>query len=214
MPPNTPYLNTPTSALVSSEPSIEALIEKACLKVAKPGDPPGSRELQLLQNKIQRGVSELMSKRGEISDRAMRQQVQKRKERIQIEQQNEATRAEEERIRIKREDDERRKEKKAANKKRSHDDMELDGDEKERKDLKDSLPSVGAHGLARQDGVGLSDGKYTSLTAPPQSVLASCMNFRCIAVLNIGSRLPWCDQDMFTNADISYQTPKHRHHHL
>jgi transcriptional adapter 3 len=158
MPSHTPYLNTPTGALVSSEPSIEDLIDKACAKVSKAGDPPGSRELQVLQNKIQRGVSELMSKRGEISDRAMRQQVQRRKERAQVEQEHEAARAEEERIRTKREEDERRKEKKAANKKRSHDDMDVDGDEKERKELKESLPSVGAHGLARQDGVGLPEG--------------------------------------------------------
>jgi transcriptional adapter 3 len=159
MPSHTPYLNTPTAALVSSESSIEALIDKACVKVSKAGDPPGSRELHVLQNKIQRGVSELMSKRGEISDRAMRQQVQRRKERAQIEQEHEAARAEEERIRNKREEDERRKEKKAASKKRSHDDMDVDGDEKERKELKESLPSVGAHGLARQDGVGLSEGE-------------------------------------------------------
>jgi transcriptional adapter 3 len=160
MPSHTPYLNTPTGALVSSESSIEDLIDKACAKVSKAGDPPGSRELQVLQNKIQRGVSEIMSKRGEISDRAMRQQVQRRKERAQIEQEHAATRAEEERIRTKREEDERRKEKKAASKKRSHEDMDVDGEEKERKELKESLPSVGAHGLARQDGVGLSEGKF------------------------------------------------------
>lgn len=163
VPTHTPYLHTTTAALLSSELSIEALIEKACANVSKAGDPPGSRELHVLQSKIQDGISRIMGKRGEVSDRAMRQQVQRRKERALADREHEAARAEEERVRIKREEDERRREKKAAAaKKRSHEEME--GDDAE-KDKKENLPSVGAHGLARQDGVGVHEGKSVAFPA-------------------------------------------------
>lgn len=99
-----------------------------------------------------------MTKRGEVCDRSMRQLVQRRKERAQVEREQEAARAEAERAKIKREEDDKRKEKKTASKKRNHDEMDVDEDA-ETKTKKESLPDVGAHGLARQDGVGVNQGK-------------------------------------------------------
>jgi hypothetical protein len=156
----TAYLQTSTAALISTEPSIEALIEKSNASVAKSGDPPGARELHVLHDKIRDTVNRFMFKRGEVCDRSMRQLVQKRKERAVAEQEYEAARAEEERVKVKREEDERRKEKKNPGKKRSHDEMELDEESQERKEQRESLPSVGAHGLARQDGVGVNQGEH------------------------------------------------------
>lgn len=152
----TAYLQTSTAALISTEASIEMLIEKSNASVAKAGDPPGARELHVLHDKIRDTVLRFMVKRSEACDRSMRQLVQKRKERAMAEQEWEASRAEEERVKVKREEDERRKEKKNLAKKRSHDEMEVDEESEDRKEQRESLPSVGAHGVARQDGVGVN----------------------------------------------------------
>lgn len=157
----TPYLHTSTAALISSEPSIEALIDKTSASGSKPGDPPVARDLHGLHDKIRDSVNRFMTKRGEVCDRSMRQLVQRRKERAQIEREQEAARAEAERAKIKREEDDKRKEKKTASKKRNHEEMDVDEDA-EPKTKKESLPDVGAHGLARQDGVGVNQGKSDS----------------------------------------------------
>ncbi|USW53765.1 Putative histone acetyltransferase subunit 3 [Septoria linicola] len=155
----TPYLKTSTAALISSDPSIEALIDRSNASVARPGDPPTVRELRMLHDTIRDTVNRFMSKRGEVCDRSMRQLVQRRKERLQEEREQEAAR-DAERARVKREEERAAKKEKNSSKKRSADEMDVDGDEKERKE---ALPSVGAHGLARQDGVGVHQGA----DAPP-----------------------------------------------
>lgn len=157
----TPYLHTSTAALISSEPSIEALIEKTSSS-GKQGDPPVARDLHGLHDKIRDSVNRFMTKRGEVCDRSMRQLVQRRKERAQEEREREAQRAEAERAKIKREEDDKRKEKKTPSKKRSHDEMDIDEDP-EVKAKRESLPNVGAHGVARQDGVGVHQGRLASI---------------------------------------------------
>lgn len=77
---------------------------------------------------------------------------------MQIEREQEAERVEKERAKIKREQDEKRVEKKTPSKKRNHDDMDIDEEEAERKEKREALPDVGAHGVARQDGVGVHQG--------------------------------------------------------
>lgn len=72
--------------------------------------------------------------------------------------------------RVKREEDdsvaERKKSKKGqSGRKRSAGEMEVDGEGEEVADRGDSLPSVGAHGLARQDGVGVHEGMLTTIFA-------------------------------------------------
>lgn len=174
-PKETLYLKTSTSALISTEPSIELLIEKSSAALAKQGDPPVGRDLRVLHDTIRDSVNKFMGKRGEVCDRSMRQLVQRRKERAQAEQEQEAARAEEERVRVKREEDERRKEKKALSKKRSHDEMDVDGESQDRKEQRESLPSVGAHGLARQDGVGVHTGELMLM-------LSGCLIYPIFAI--------------------------------
>lgn len=158
----TPYLRTSTAALISQELSIEAHIEKSISSSAKPGDPPSARELHKLNATIRDTVNRFMSKRGEVCDRSMRQLVQRRKERVQHEREQEAARAAAESARVKREQEAAKKGKGTPHKKRSHDEMNLDSDEKERKAKNEALPNVGAHGLARQDGVGVQQGMHTT----------------------------------------------------
>lgn len=174
LPKETLYLKTSTAALISTEPSIELLIEKSNASLAKQGDPPIGRDLRVLHDTIRDSVNKFMGRRGEVCDRSMRQLVQRRKERAQAEQEQEAAQAEEERVRIKREDDERRKEKKALSKKRSHDEMDVDGESEDRKEQRESLPSVGAHGLARQDGVNVHQGELLVAIAMTLSLGCYC----------------------------------------
>lgn len=155
----TPYLKTSTAALISTDPSIETLIDRSNGSAARPGDPPTVRELRMLHDTIRDTVNRFMSKRGEVCDRSMRQLVQRRKERLQEEREQEAAR-DAERARVKREEERSAKDKKTTSKKRHADEMDVDADEKERKE---ALPNVGAHGLARQDGVGVHQGKSTFL---------------------------------------------------
>lgn len=157
--------------LIGSDPLIEELIARSN---AVKNDPPSARALHDLHNSIRDGILKAMSKRGEVCERNLRQVVQKRKESRQLEQEEQAARAEAdarkrekdrvkiEKDKIKKEKDEdapasvKKKEKvgKMLSRKRSHDEMEVD----EEKEHRESLPSVGAHGLARQDGVGIHEG--------------------------------------------------------
>lgn len=154
MPPSaakeTPYLHTPLAALISLDPSYEALIDHASL--AK-GYPPYAKSLHKLHDSIAT-LNKLMTKRGEVCDRSMRQLVQRRKERLQEEREQEATRAEAARAIAKREEEAARKEKRVVSNKRTRDEMDVDAQDKD-----ETLPSVGAHGLARQDGVGVHQGE-------------------------------------------------------
>lgn len=157
MPRETAYLHTSTAALISQDPSIEAMIDGK--SSSKPGDSPSSRDLHALHDRIRDSVNKFMSKRSEICDRSLRQLMQKRKERIQAEQEEEIARQQNEAARIKREDeDTERKKTKKPSKKRSHDEMDVDQDNEK----KESLPSVGIHGPARQDGVGVHEGECIS----------------------------------------------------
>lgn len=165
-----PYLHTPILALLPPDSTtIESLIAGT---TAKNHEPPTAKELHGLHERISNTVHKLMSRRGEVCDRAMRQLVQRRKERLQRERERVAERearelaAQREAV----EDGERkkaaRKEKALLGKKRNHDEVELDGPEAEeetRGRKSDALPSVGAHGLARQDGVGVHEGKCRRL---------------------------------------------------
>ena len=149
----TAYSLTPTSALVSSDPSIETLINNANAS-NKLGDPPSAKDLHTLHDKISEGTSQIMGRRGDACDRSMRQLAQRRKD---------LYREAEERARI--EELERKKEKtKKLSKKRIHDDVEIDANEEEnlRREKMEALPSVGAHGIARQDGIGVHEGELFS----------------------------------------------------
>lgn len=182
----TPYLHTSIAALISTDPSIETLIDRSNGSVARPADPPTVRELRNLHDTIRDTVNKFMGKRGEVCDRSMRQLVQRRKERMQEEREQEAAR-DAERARVKREEDRAAKAKKtaaaaaamASNKKRQleADEMDVDGVETERKEARESLPSVGAHGLARQDGVGVHQGAAAPPSPPirPGIVIADPM---------------------------------------
>ncbi|KAK5702681.1 Transcriptional regulator [Elasticomyces elasticus] len=166
-PRETAYLHTVTAALVNTESSIEVLINGT---TAKASEPPSAKELFGLHDKISTTIHVFMGKRGEVCDRSMRQLVQKRKERMQAEREAEAEReARELAAKKEQEDDERRKAKKekALSKKRSRDEMEIDAEEETAK-RKASLPNVGAHGLARQDGVGVHEGAPPPPSPPVQ----------------------------------------------
>lgn len=219
VPDKTPYLETLTSSLVSADPSIEALIAGTTAG-AKPanGDPPSSKELHGLHDKIRDMMSQNMERRGDACDRSMRRLVQLRKDRVQAEQEQimareDATRArkakqqqEKEREREREREQEREREleaeqaelkkSKKLSKKRSRDEMEIDSEIKQ-EEIEEgharrgsSVPSVGAHGLARQDGVGVNQG---------ESSTRCCVNMherRC---------------QVTTFADL-FQVSKHLHH--
>lgn len=167
VPKDTAYIHTSTAALVSNDGSIETLINGAGNNAKGGGgsDPPSARELHALHTKIKDTVNRFMAKRGEVCERSMRHLAQKRKERIAMEREQEVARAEEA-ARVKKEKEEeeggsererKRGKKGGVGKKRGFEEMEVD-EEEERKERRDSLPSVGAHGLARQDGVRVNEG--------------------------------------------------------
>lgn len=156
LPKETAYIHTMTSALVSSDPSIETLIEKSNGATTK-GDPPSAKELQALHDKIKDSIASFVGKRSTVCDRSMRQLAQKRNAQFRAQQEREMEQA---RIKQEEEESERKKGRKLG-KKRSRDEMEMDGEEGEtREERKEVLPSVGAHGLARQDGVGVHEGEF------------------------------------------------------
>lgn len=163
---------------MSSEPSIDTLISGTS---SKNSDPPTAKELHSLHDKIRDTVNKFMGNRGVVCDRSMRQLVQRRKERLQLEREQEAERqAREQAAKREQEESERKKAKKEKTlaKKRSHDEMELDAAEsEERKQKKESLPSVGAHGLARQDGVGVHEGTLNESNPHVTVGLATYIHF-------------------------------------
>ena len=183
MPKETAYTHTMTSALVSHDPSIEALIERSNGATTK-GDPPSSKELHSLQDKIRDTVASFMAKRSSACDRSMRQLSQKRSANFRAHQEREMEQA-----RIKREEEEtERKKGRKLGKKRSRDEMEVDGEGSDtREDKKEALPSVGAHGVARQDGVGVHQGEFGehSLARKP-SLLPANFPFTCAGKLHFG----------------------------
>lgn len=128
-----PYLRTNLSSLlVPHNSSIENLIDRYS---SGGNQPPSASSLNAIHDGVQNQVLVHVTNRGTACDRAMRELARKRKERI------EAERHRDERERL---DEERRKrEKKMNSKKRDREEME---DETR-------PPAVGAHGLARQDGV-------------------------------------------------------------
>lgn len=171
LPKETAYIHTMTSALISADPSIEALVERSNGAHTK-GDPPSSKDLQSLHDKIKDSVANFMGKRSNVCDRSMRQLAQKRNAQLRAQQEREMEQA-----RIKREEEEsERKKGRKLGKKRSRDEMEVDGEDGEtREEKKDVLPNVGAHGVARQDGVGVHEGEFqeSSLAREPSLALAT-----------------------------------------
>ncbi|KAK5170965.1 Transcriptional regulator [Saxophila tyrrhenica] len=169
LPKETAYMHTSTASLVSTDPSIEALIDK----FGTGPNPPSAKDLHNLHDRIKDGVLKTANKRSEVCDRSMRQLVQKRKERAQRE--NEQAMADA--ARVKEEGEEKKRKKEKSGKKRSAGEM-MEGAETQgdgggegggvKGERRDSLPSVGAHGLARQDGVGVHQGA----PAPPSPVIA------------------------------------------
>lgn len=159
-PKDTAYIHTATSSLISSDPAIEMLISRIS---THPTNPPPAKGLHTLHDRIKDGALKVMTRRSEVCDRSMRQLVQKRKERLQLEQERELAAVDA--ARVKEEEGERRrakkeKEKEKNGKKRSAEEMEGGGEDL--KERRDSLPSVGAHGVARQDGVGVGEGEFSS----------------------------------------------------
>ncbi|KAK3705071.1 Transcriptional regulator [Vermiconidia calcicola] len=166
----TAYIHTSTAALVSADASIDILIERSSAGGGKANDPPSARELHALHDRIRDSVNKFMGRRSEVCDRSMRQLVQKRKERLAAEREREAARAEEA-ARVKREEEEREmkvKKKGAAASGRKRTAEEMEGlEESVKGERRDSWPSVGAHGMARQDGVGVHEGAQP----PPSPVI-------------------------------------------
>jgi transcriptional adapter 3 len=164
LPRDTPYLHTPTAYLISTDLDLNALIDKSHPPSLKPHDPPTARELHTLHDKIRDNVLKSLEKRGETCERNLRAVVQKRKESAQQERDRED--AEQQAAdRVKKERDDGAKTKKIGQK-RSHAESE-DAEEK-----KQSVPSVGEHMLARQDGVGVHEGMSTFLFASSRKVLS------------------------------------------
>lgn len=170
VPKETPYTHTPTATLLSTSSSdqitLESLIDR-CNANGK-NELPSARALHELESNIRESLVRTFVKRGETANASMRQLVQRRKERERAEREVEAARAEEaEAGRVKREKEERKKAASGTSKKRAHEEMEggdregsVEEGEEERK--KRDAPSVGAHGLARQDGVGVHQGEFCS----------------------------------------------------
>lgn len=160
LPRETPYLKTPTASLISADLDLNTLIEKSHPPSLKPHDPPTARELHILHDKIRDHVLKSLEKRGETCERNLRAVVQKRKESAQLEREREAAEQQASADRIKRERDDGGKTKKTGQK-RSH--AEAEGSEEK----KESVPSVGEHMLARQDGVGVHEGKSSHAAIHP-----------------------------------------------
>ncbi|OQO11935.1 hypothetical protein B0A48_03662 [Cryoendolithus antarcticus] len=159
LPKETPYLHTLTASLITPDLSLGALIDKAHAG-HKPNDPPTARELNTLHDAIRSTVVKTFEKRGETSERNLRQVVAKRKERAGLEREREAElqAAAVERAKKRSEDEARKGKKGGAKRAREEDEAEVKEGER-----RGSIPKVGAHGVARQDGVGLDEGA----PAPP-----------------------------------------------
>ncbi|KAI7346212.1 hypothetical protein KC354_g14350 [Hortaea werneckii] len=185
IPRETAYLHTVTASLLpprgEGHHDIEQLIQGTSSRGG--AEPPTAKELHGLHDRIRDSVGKSMAKRGEACDRSMRLLVQKRKDRQQREREADADREAQEQVRkrdkndagAKRERDQERGDREKVKKevklsrKRSHDEMEVDEEGGEdRKEKRESVPSVGAHGVARQDGVGVHDGAQSPPTPPIQ----------------------------------------------
>ncbi|RMY49710.1 hypothetical protein D0863_15069 [Hortaea werneckii] len=185
IPRETAYLHTVTASLLpprgEGHHDIEQLIQGTSSRGGP--EPPTAKELHGLHDRIRDSVGKSMAKRGEACDRSMRLLVQKRKDRQQREREADADREAQEQVRkrdkndagAKRERDQERGDREKVKKevklsrKRSHDEMEVDEEGGEdRKEKRESVPSVGAHGVARQDGVGVHDGAQSPPTPPIQ----------------------------------------------
>jgi transcriptional adapter 3 len=153
LPRETPYLHTPTAYLISADLDLDTLIERSHPPSLKPHDPPTARELHALHDKIRDKVLKSLEKRGETCERNLRAVVQKRKESAQLEREREAAEQQVAADRIKKEREDGSGKSKKTGQKRSHGEVEGSGDRKP------SVPSVGEHMLARQDGVGVHEGK-------------------------------------------------------
>ena len=154
IPKETPYLHTPTANLISADLDLHTLIEKSHPPSLKPHDPPTARELHTLHDKIRDNVLKSMEKRGETCERNLRAVVQKRKESAQAEREREAA-EQAAAVRIKKERDDGSGKSKKTGQKRSHAESEGSDDKK-----RESVPSVGEHMVARQDGVGVHEGEF------------------------------------------------------
>ena len=135
------YLNTPLSSLlVPQNISIEALIDR---NSSNGSTPPSASSLNSLHEGIVSQILGHVTARGQVCDRSMRELAKKRKERL------EAERERDERERI----EEERKKREVK---------KLIGKKREREDAEDETrpPTVGAHGLARQDGVDVHQGTH------------------------------------------------------
>lgn len=130
------------------------LIEKSHPPSLKPHDPPTARELHTLHDRIRDNLLKSFEKRGETCERNLRAVVQKRKESTQAERDREAAEQQAAADRIKKERDDGGSKTKKTGQKRSH--AEAEGAEEKR----ESVPSVGEHMLARQDGVGVHEGEF------------------------------------------------------
>ncbi|KAI7552249.1 hypothetical protein KC331_g2020 [Hortaea werneckii] len=185
IPRETAYLHTVTASLLpprgEGHHDIEQLIQGTSSRGG--AEPPTAKELHGLHDRIRDSVGKSMAKRGEACDRSMRLLVQKRKDRQRREREADADREAQEQVRkrdkndagAKRERDQERGDREKVKKevklsrKRSHDEMEVDEEGGEdRKEKRESVPSVGAHGVARQDGVGVHDGAQSPPTPPIQ----------------------------------------------
>lgn len=178
LPRETPYLHTPTAYLISADLDLDTLIEKSHPPSLKPHDPPTARELHALHDKIRDKVLKSLEKRGETCERNLRAVVQKRKESAQLEREREAAEQQVAADRIKKERDDGSGKSKKTGQKRSH--AEAEGSD----ERKPSVPSVGEHMLARQDGVGVHEGKHVSVIACHETSLSEflplfCHRFKC-----------------------------------
>lgn len=161
IPRETPYLHAPTATFISSaDTTLDSLITQT--SAGKAGDPPSSRELNSLHDKINSTLLATFAKRGEACERFLRIAVAKRKEREKAETERQAAEhaasaAKAAKAAADGDDSER----KMKNKKRSREEMEDEVAIKaeERREREGVPSSIGAHGLARQDGVGVHEGK-------------------------------------------------------
>lgn len=155
---DTSYLHTSLpSLLVHQDATIENLLDKHS---SGGNNPPSAASLNAVHEGIQSRILAHIKTRHAVCDRAMRELSKMRKERIELE------RERDEQARI--EEEKRKKDKKLnGKKKRTHDEME---DETR-------PPAVGAHGLARQDGVDVhmegTDPASPSKATSPAGVSAS-----------------------------------------
>lgn len=188
LPRETPYLHTPTAYIISPDLDLDTLIEKSHPPSLKPHDPPTARELHALHDKIRDKLLKSLEKRGETCERNLRAVVQKRKESAQLEREREAAEQQLAADRIKKERDGGSGKTKKTGQKRSH--AEAEGSD----DRKSSVPSVGEHMLARQDGVGVHEGKSVPAVALESEAPSALSNLRMRLAMMTSSHMCFhCD---------------------